>query len=338
MAIRVAISGFGRIGRLAFRELWGKKDYEIVAINDLFPISICSYLLKYDTEHHPFVGHTIEEEDGKYLVVDKEKIPFLCEANPESLPWRDMNVDVVVDCTGMGFKKYWSIGHINAGAKKVIVADPMDKYKLTIVYGVNHNALTKDDNIISSSSSATNCVALMAKALNDVYPIASGIVINVCGYTRDQMMVDAQHRKGDPRKSRAAVKNIVPNSTDVAGSIGFIIPELSGKLIASAQCIPTSNDSTAILIAVVKGTDITVDSVNAAIKERATDAFAYNDDPIVSSDILGSTYGSIFDATQTMVAKIDEDTYQVQVVAWYDKESGCVGQIARLIKHLEGLL
>ncbi len=337
MAVRVAINGFGRIGRLAFRQMWQAEGYEVVAINDLTSPDMLAYLLKYDTAHRPYAGHTVEAKEAS-IVVDGKEIQIYKEADANNLPWGELNIDVVLECTGFYTSKAKASAHLNAGAKKVVISAPAGNDLPTIVYNVNHKKLTKDDHIISAASCTTNCLAPMAKALNDAYPICSGIMTTVHAYTGDQMVLDGPHRKGDKRRARAAAANIVPNSTGAAKAIGLVIPELNGKLIGSAQRVPTITGSTTILVAVVKGKDITVDSINAAMKAQETESFGYNTDAIVSSDIIGSTYGSIFDATQTMVAKIDEDTYQVQVVSWYDNENSYTSQMVRTIKYFAELL
>jgi len=229
------------------------------------------------------------------------------------------------------------MAHINAGAKKVVISAPADKETKTIVFSVNENTLTADDQIISAASCTTNCLAPMAKALNDYAAIQSGIMTTVHAYTGDQMILDGPHRKGDLRRARAGAQNIVPNSTGAAKAIGLVIPELNGKLIGSAQRVPTCTGSTTILVAVVKGADVTKEGINAAMKAAASASFGYNEDAIVSSDVIGMRYGSLFDATQTMVAKIDEDTYQVQVVSWYDNENSYTSQMVRTIKYFAEL-
>ncbi|MBQ4011169.1 MAG: type I glyceraldehyde-3-phosphate dehydrogenase, partial [Erysipelotrichales bacterium] len=282
-------------------------------------------------------NHEVVAKEGA-IVVDGKEITIYKEADANNLPWGELGVDVVLECTGFYTSKAKAQAHIDAGAKKVVISAPAGNDLPTIVYNVNHKKLTKDDHIISAASCTTNCLAPMAKALNDAYPICSGIMTTVHAYTGDQMVLDGPHRKGDKRRARAAAANIVPNSTGAAKAIGLVIPELNGKLIGSAQRVPTITGSTTILVAVVKGKDITVDSINAAMKAQETESFGYNTDPIVSSDIIGSTYGSIFDATQTMVAKIDEDTYQVQVVSWYDNENSYTSQMVRTIKYFAELL
>ena len=347
MAVKVAINGFGRIGRLAFRQMFGAEGYEVVAINDLTSPKMLAHLLKYDTAQGSYLaqGHTVDykdsvlAEDGKTvavpgsITVDGKEITIYACPKAQDLPWGELGVDVVLECTGFYTSKDKSQAHIDAGAKKVVISAPAGKDLKTIVYNVNNEVLTADDKIISAASCTTNCLAPMAKALNDYAPIQSGIMTTVHAYTGDQMILDGPHRKGDLRRARAGAQNIVPNSTGAAKAIGLVIPELNGKLIGSAQRVPTCTGSTTILVAVVKGKDVTVEGINAAMKAASSASFGYNEDQIVSSDIIGITYGSLFDATQTMVAKIDDDTYQVQVVSWYDNENSYTSQMVRTIKY-----
>jgi len=328
MSVKVAINGFGRIGRLAFRQMFGAEGYEVVAINDLTSPKMLAHLLKYDTAQGKYaladtVSYTENlDADGKVcggsITVAGKEIKIYAEAKAANLPWGAIGVDVVLECTGFYTSKAKAAAHIEAGAKKVVISAPAGNDLPTIVFGVNENTLKAEDNIISAASCTTNCLAPMAKALNDYAPIQSGIMSTIHAYTGDQMILDGPHRKGDLRRARAGAANIVPNSTGAAKAIGLVIPELNGKLIGSAQRVPTPTGSTTILVAVVKGKDVTKEGINAAMKAAKSASFDYNEDEIVSSDIIGSTYGSIFDATQTMVAKIDDDTYQVQVVSWYD--------------------
>ena len=340
MSVKVAINGFGRIGRLAFRQMFGAEGYEGVAINDLTSPSMLAHLLKYDTAQGNYLamGHTVSANDEEgTITVDGKTLKIYAEKNAADCPWGELGVDVVLECTGFYCSKDKSMAHINAGAKKVVISAPAGKDLKTIVYSVNEKTLTKDDVIISAASCTTNCLAPMAKALNDYAPIQSGIMTTVHAYTGDQMILDGPHRKGDLRRARAGAQNIVPNSTGAAKAIGLVIPELNGKLIGSAQRVPTCTGSTTILVAVVKGQNVTKDSVNAAMQAQASASFGYNTDEIVSSDIIGISYGSLFDATQTMVAKIDEDTYQVQVVSWYDNENSYTSQMVRTIKYFAEL-
>ena len=339
---KVAINGFGRIGRLAFRQMFGAEGYDVVAINDLTAPEMLANLLKYDTAQGGYCGrigenlHTVEAGEN-YIVVDGKKITIYKEADANNLPWGELGVDVVLECTGFYTKKEKALAHINAGAKKVVISAPAGNDLPTIVYGVNENTLTPADNVISAASCTTNCLAPMANALNKYAPIQSGIMSTIHAYTGDQMILDGPHRKGDLRRARAGAANIVPNSTGAAKAIGLVIPELNGKLIGSAQRVPVPTGSTTILTAVVKGKDITKEGINAAMKAAQSQSFGYNEDPIVSSDVIGMRYGSLFDATQTMVAKIDEDTYQVQVVSWYDNENSYTSQMVRTIKYFAEL-
>ena len=338
--VKVAINGFGRIGRLAFRQMFGAKGYEIVAINDLTKPSMLAHLLKYDTAQGGYCGkvgenlHTVTaDDDAGTITVDGKVLKIYAEKDAKDCPWGELKVDVVLECTGFYCSKEKSQAHIDAGARKVVISAPAGNDLPTIVYNVNHTTLTKNDNIISAASCTTNCLAPMAKALNDAYPIQSGIMSTIHAYTGDQMILDGPHRKGDLRRARAGAANIVPNSTGAAKAIGLVIPELNGKLIGSAQRVPTPTGSTTMLFAVVKGKDITKESVNAAMKKAVTESFGYNEDQIVSSDIIGMRFGSLFDATQTMVSKIDDDTYQVEVVSWYDNENSYTSQMVRTIKY-----
>ncbi len=338
MAVKVAINGFGRIGRLAFRQMFVAEGYEVVAINDLTSPKMLAHLLKYDTAQGSFIGklgenlHTVDATEDS-IIVDGKEIKIYAEKDAVNCPWGKLDVDVVLECTGFYTSKEKAAAHITAGAKKVVISAPAGNDLPTIVYNVNHTTLTKEDNIISAASCTTNCLAPMAKALNDYAPVVSGIMTTVHAYTGDQMILDGPQRKGDLRRSRAGAMNIVPNSTGAAKAIGLVIPELNGKLIGSAQRVPTCTGSTTILVAVVKGKDITKESINEAMKKASTESFGYNTDEIVSSDVIGMKYGSLFDATQTMVSKIDDDTYQVQVVSWYDNENSYTSQMVRTIKY-----
>ena len=347
MAVKVAINGFGRIGRLAFRQMFGAEGYEVVAINDLTSPKMLAHLLKYDSAQGRYAladkvsyKETVDDAGkvvGGSICVDGKEITIYAKANAAELPWGELGVDVVLECTGFYTSKAKSQAHIDAGAKKVVISAPAGNDLPTIVYGVNEKTLKADDKIIAAASCTTNGLAPMAKALNEYAPIQSGIMTTVHAYTGDQMILDGPQRKGDLRRSRAGAINIVPNSTGAAKAIGLVIPELNGKLIGSAQRVPTPTGSTTILVAVVKGKDVSKEGINAAMKAAASASFGYNEDEIVSSDIIGSTYGSIFDATQTMVAKIDDDTYQVQVVSWYDNENSYTSQMVRTIKYFAEL-
>ena len=342
MAVKVAINGFGRIGRLAFRQMFGAEGYEVVAINDLTTPSMLAHLLKYDSSQGRYVAIgeedqvTADDEAGTITVKGKT-IKIYKEPDANNCPWGEIGVDVVLECSGFYTSKAKAQAHINAGAKKVVISAPAGNDLPTIVYNVNHETLTKDDKIISAASCTTNCLAPMAKALNDLAPIESGIMCTIHAYTGDQMILDGPQRKGDKRRSRAGACNIVPNSTGAAKAIGLVIPELNGKLIGSAQRVPTPTGSTTILTAVVKGADVTVEGINAAMKAAANESFGYNEDEIVSSDIVGMRFGSLFDATQTMVNKVADDLYEVQVVSWYDNENSYTSQMVRTIKYFAEL-
>ena len=336
MAVKVGINGFGRIGRLAFRQMFGTKGYEVVAINDLTDPKMLAHLLKYDSSQGRYDGHTVEAGEDS-ITVDGKKITIYKEPKAADLPWGKLSIDVVLECTGFYTSKEKAQAHIDAGAKKVVISAPAGSDLKTIVFGVNENTLTKDDQIVSAASCTTNCLAPMAKALNDLAPIQTGIMATIHAYTGDQMVLDGPHRKGDLRRARAAAVNIVPNSTGAAKAIGLVIPELNGKLIGAAQRVPVATGSTTILIAVVKGKDVTVESINAAMKADASESFGYNEDEIVSSDVIGIRYGSLFDSTQTMVAKVADDLYEVQVVSWYDNENSYTSQMVRTIKYLAEL-
>ena len=337
MAVKVAINGFGRIGRLAFRQMFGAEGYEVVAINDLTDPKMLAHLLKYDSSQGRYALADKVEAKEYSIVVDGKQITIYKEADASNLPWGDLDVDVVLECTGFYTSKAKAEAHIKAGAKKVVISAPAGNDLPTIVYSVNEKTLTADDKIISAASCTTNCLAPMAKALNDYAPIQSGIMSTIHAYTGDQMILDGPHRKGDLRRARAGAVNIVPNSTGAAKAIGLVIPELKGKLIGSAQRVPVPTGSTTILTAVVKGSDVTVDGINAAMKAAESDSFGYNEDQIVSSDIVGITYGSLFDSTQTMVSPIGDDLYQVQVVSWYDNENSYTSQMVRTIKYFAEL-
>ena len=344
MAVKVAINGFGRIGRLAFRQMFGAEGYEVVAINDLTKPSMLAHLLKYDTAQGGYAGvfgenkHTVSSDDeANTITVDGKTLKIYKESDANNCPWGELGVDVVLECTGFYTSKDKAQAHINAGAKKVVISAPAGNDLPTIVYNVNHTTLTADDKIISAASCTTNCLAPMAKALNDLAPIDSGIMVTIHAYTGDQMILDGPQRKGDLQRARAGAANIVPNSTGAAKAIGLVIPELNGKLIGSAQRVPTPTGSTTILTAVVKGKDVTVEGINAAMKAAANESFGYNEDQIVSSDIVGMRFGSLFDANQTMVSKMGDGNSLVQVVAWYDNENSYTSQMVRTIKYLAEL-
>ncbi len=336
MSVKVAINGFGRIGRLAFRQMFSAAGYEVVAINDLTDPKMLAHLLKYDSSQGRYDGHTVTAGEDS-ITVDGKEIKIYKNPNPAELPWGEIGVDVVLECTGFFTTKAKAQAHIDAGAKKVVISAPADKETKTVVFSVNENTLTPDDKIISAASCTTNCLAPMAYALNKYAPIQSGIMSTIHAYTGDQMVLDGPHRKGDLRRARAAAVNIVPNSTGAAKAIGLVIPELNGKLIGSAQRVPVPTGSTTILVSVVKGENITVESINAAMKAASSESFGYTEDEIVSSDIIGITYGSLFDATQTMVLPLGDGLYQVQTVAWYDNENSYTSQMVRTIKYFAEL-
>ena len=342
MAIKVAINGFGRIGRLAFRQMFGAEGYEIVAINDLTDPKMLANLLKYDTAQGGYCGrigeglHTVEVAENT-IVVDGKAITIYAEKDAVNLPWGELGVDVVLECTGFYTSKAKAEAHITAGAKKVVSSAPAGNDLPTIVFGVNEGTLTAEDTIISAASCTTNCLAPMANALNNYAEIQSGIMSTIHAYTGDQMILDGPHRKGDIRRARAGASNIVPNFTGAAKAIGLVIPALNGKLIGSAQRVPVITGSSTILTAVVKGAEVTKEGINAAMKAAANASYGYNEDAIVSSDVIGMTYGSLFDATQTMVSKVADDLYQVQVVSWYDNENSYTSQMVRTIKYFAEL-
>ena len=336
MAVKVAINGFGRIGRLAFRQMFGAEGYEVVAINDLTSPKMLAHLLKYDSSQGKYEkADTVSATDDS-IIVDGKEIKIYAEADASKCPWGELNVDVVLECTGFYTSKAKAQAHIDAGARKVVISAPAGNDLPTIVYNTNHNTLKAEDTIISAASCTTNCLAPMADALNKYAPIQSGIMLTIHAYTGDQMTLDGPQRKGDLRRSRAAAVNIVPNSTGAAKAIGLVIPELNGKLIGAAQRVPTPTGSTTILNAVV-AKKVTVDEVNAAMKAAATESFGYNTEQIVSSDIVGMRFGSLFDATQTMVNELPNGGCQVQVVSWYDNENSYTSQMVRTIKYFAEL-
>ena len=339
MAVKVAINGFGRIGRLAFRQMFDAEGYEVVAINDLTKPSMLAHLLKYDSSQgkYQYADQVSADDEAGTITVCGKTLKIYAMANVAELPWGELDVDVVLECTGFYVSKAKSQAHIDAGAKKVVISAPAGNDLPTIVYSVNENTLKAEDTIISAASCTTNCLAPMAKALNDYAPIQSGIMATIHAYTGDQMVLDGPHRKGDLRRARAAAVNIVPNSTGAAKAIGLVIPELNGKLIGSAQRVPVPTGLTTILTAVVKGANVTKDGINDAMKAAASESFGYTEEEIVSSDVVGMRFGSLFDATQTMVAPIADDLYEVQVVSWYDNENSYTSQMVRTIKYFAEL-
>ena len=337
--VKVAINGFGRIGRLAFRQMFGAEGYEVVAINDLTSPKMLAHLLKYDSAQGRYaLADTVSADDeAGTITVNGKTIRIYAEKDATNCPWGELGVDVVLECTGFYTSKAKSEAHLKAGAKKVVISAPAGNDLPTVVYSVNEKTLKATDTIISAASCTTNCLAPMANTLNKLAKIKKGYMTTIHAYTGDQMVLDGPHRKGDLRRARAAAQNIVPNTTGAAKAIGLVIPELNGKLIGSAQRVPVCTGSTTILVAVVKGKDVTVDGINEYMKKSETQSFGYNDEMIVSSDVIGMRYGSLFDATQTMVAKIDDDTYQVQVVSWYDNENSYTSQMVRTIKYFSEL-
>lgn len=334
MAVKVAINGFGRIGRLAFRQMFEAEGFEVVAINDPGDIKSLAHLLVYDSTQGRYNRQVAVADGG--ITVDGKFVAVYGERDAAQIPWGKHGVDCVLECTGMYTSREKAQKHLQAGAKKVVISAPAGKDLPTIVYNVNHKILKASDTIISAASCTTNCLAPMAAALNKLAPIESGIMCTVHAYTGDQNTLDAAHRKGDLRRARAAAINVVPASSGAAKAIGLVIPELDGKLIGAAQRIPTPTGSSTLLFAVVDG-KVTVDEINAAMKAAANESFGYNEDEIVSSDIIGMTQGSLFDATQTMVVPLGSDKTQVQVVSWYDNEAGYTNQMCRTIKYFATL-
>jgi len=336
MTVKVAINGFGRIGRLAFRQMFGAEGYDIVAINDLTDPKMLAHLLKYDSAQGRYALADKVSVNESSITVDGETIEIYKEADASKLPWGKLGVDVVLECTGFYTSKKASQAHIDAGAKRVVISAPAGNDLPTVVFSVNEDILTAEDTIISAASCTTNCLAPMANTLNNLAKIKSGIMSTIHAYTGDQMVLDGPHRKGDLRRARAAAVNIVPNSTGAAKAIGLVIPELNGKMVGSAQRVPVPTGSSTILVAVVEGT-VTVEQVNAAMKAVASESFGYTEEELVSSDIIGSDYGSLFDATQTLVLPLDNGTTQVQVVAWYDNENSYTSQMVRTIKYFDSI-
>ena len=332
---KIAINGFGRIGRLAFRQIFADETMEVVAINDLTDPEMLAHLLKYDSVQGKYQGHTVRW-DEKSITVDDKTIPVYAEADAAKLPWKELGVDIVLECTGFYTKKAKAQAHIDAGAKKVVISAPAGEDLKTIVYGTNHQTLTADDHIISAASCTTNCLAPMAKALNDYREVRTGFMTTIHAYTGDQMILDGPHRKGDLRRARAGAINIVPNSTGAAKAIGLVIPELDGKLIGSAQRVPVPSGSITILDATLKDeTDtVSVEGINEAMKAASNESFGYTEEELVSSDIIGMEYGSLFDATQTLAQRCGTNIYEVRVVAWYDNENSYVSQMVRTMRYM----
>ena len=336
---KIAINGFGRIGRLAFRQLFADDTFEIAAINDLTEPRMLAHLLKYDSVQGSYAGHTVTSDDSS-ITVDGKRIKLLSEKDPSALPWKDMGIDIVLECTGFFASKEKASAHVKAGAKKVVISAPAGSDLPTIVYGTNHHILTENDDVISTASCTTNCLAPMAKVLNEYRELRTGFMTTIHAYTGDQMILDGPHRKGDLRRARAGAINIVPNSTGAAKAIGLVIPELAGKLIGSAQRVPVPSGSITILDATLKDETETVsaEGINAAMKAAANEAFGYTEEELVSSDIIGMEYGSLFDATQTLAERCGTKIYEVRVVAWYDNENSYVSQMVRTVKYLRKFL
>lgn len=335
---KIAINGFGRIGRLAFRKIFEEGELEIVAINDLTNPKMLAHLLKYDSVQGAFGGHRIENKDSS-IIVDGNEIPVYSESDASKLPWEKLEVDIVLECTGFYTSKAKSQAHIDAGAKKVLISAPAGDDLPTIVFNVNHNMLTSDDKIVSAASCTTNCLAPMAKALNEYRELRTGFMTTIHAYTGDQMLLDGPHRKGDLRRARAGAINIVPTSSGAASAIGLVIPELDGKLIGSAQRVPVPSGSLTILDATLKDeTDtVSVEGINEAMKSAANESFGYNEEEIVSSDVIGMSYGSLFDATETLAQKCGTHIYEARIVAWYDNEMSYVSQMVRTLKYMVAL-
>lgn len=338
MKKRLAINGFGRIGRLAFRKILEEGKLEIVAINDLTNPKMLAHLLKYDSVQGAFSGHEIDYTESS-IIVDNKEIPVYSESDASKLPWKELDIDVVLECTGFYTSKSKSQAHIDAGAKKVLISAPAGNDLPTIVFNVNHDKLTADDKIVSAASCTTNCLAPMAKVLNDYRELRTGFMTTIHAYTGDQMLLDGPHRKGDLRRARAGAINIVPTSSGAASAIGLVIPELDGKLIGSAQRVPVPSGSITILDATLKDeTDtVSVEGINEAMKKAANESFGYNEEEIVSSDVIGMSYGSLFDATETLAQKCGTHIYEVRIVAWYDNEMSYVSQMVRTLKYMVAL-
>lgn len=333
MTVKVAINGFGRIGRLAFRRIQDVQDIEVVAINDLTNVDMLANLLKYDTTQGRF-DREVRIEDNQ-IIVDDHKIQILAEPKPENLPWKKLGIDIVLECTGFFTSKEKASSHLKAGAKKVLISAFAGNNVPTIVYNTNQDILTPDDKIVSGASCTTNSLAPMAKVLNDNFGIVEGLMTTIHAYTGDQMTLDGPHRKNDFRRARAAAENITPTTTGAARAIGQVIPELEGKLDGVSQRVPVKAGSLTELYTVLDK-NVTVEEINAAMQNAENESFGYNTDPIVSSDIIGITYGSLFDATQTHVMDVN-GRQLVKTVAWYDNEMSYTSQLVRTLKYLANL-
>lgn len=336
--IRLAINGFGRIGRLAFRKAMELENFEVVAINDLASPSMLAYLLKYDSVQGAYLGHQVDSTENS-LVVDGKEITIYKEPDASNLPWKELDIDLVLECTGFYTSQAKAQAHLDAGAGKVLISAPAGNDMKTIVYGVNHETLTAEDRIVSGASCTTNCLAPMAKALNDYREVRTGFMTTIHAYTGNQKILDAPDKGDKFRRSRAAAINIVPTTTGAAQAIGNVIPELAGKLIGSAQRVPVATGSITILDATLKDpTDsVTVEGINAAMKAEQNESFGYNEDEIVSTDVIGMSYGSLFDATQTLAQRCGTNIYEVRVVSWYDNEMSYVSQLIRTMTYMASL-
>jgi glyceraldehyde 3-phosphate dehydrogenase len=332
--VKVAINGFGRIGRLAYRQIYNMDGIEVVAINDLTKPNVLAHLLKYDTAQGRF-GQEVKHTDNSIIVNGKE-VKIYAQKDPSQIPWGSHGVDVVLECTGFFTDKEKAEAHITAGAKRVVISAPATGDMKTVVFNVNHSILDGSETVISCASCTTNCLAPMAKVLNDTFGIVTGVMTTVHAYTNDQNTLDAPHAKGDLRRARAAAENIVPNSTGAAKAIGLVLPELKGKLDGSAQRVPTVTGSLTELVTVLNK-KASVEEINAAMKAAANESYGYNEDEIVSSDIIGTSFGSLFDATQTKVMTAG-DTQLVKTVSWYDNEMSYVSQLVRTVKYFAGLI
>ena len=332
--VKVAINGFGRIGRLVYRQIYNMQGIDVVAINDLTSPAVLAHLLKYDSAQGRF-GQDVKSTENS-IVVNGVDVKIYAQKDPAQIPWAQHDVDVVIECTGFFTDKDKAAAHITAGAKKVVISAPATGDLKTIVFNVNHAILDGSETIISCASCTTNCLAPMAKTLNDNFGIASGIMSTIHAYTNDQNTLDAPHPKGDLRRARAAAANIVPNSTGAAKAIGLVLPELKGKLDGGAQRVPVITGSVTELYSILNKT-VTAGEVNAAMKAASNESFGYNEDEIVSSDVIGITFGSLFDATQTKV-QIVGDKQLVKTVSWYDNEMSYVSQLVRTVHHFAGLI
>lgn len=329
MSVKIAINGFGRIGRLAFRQMFDSEGFEIIAINDLTSTKMLKHLLKYDSSQGIYEKNVDYTEDS--LIVDGKEIKVYSEQDPKKLPWNDLDIDVVLECTGFFASKSKSMAHIEAGAKKVVISAPAGEDLPTIVFGVNEKILKNTDKVISAASCTTNCLALLVNPLNNLTKIKKGFMTTIHAYTNDQNTLDAPHKKGDLRRARTAANNITPTSTGAAKAIGLVIPNLAGKLDGISQRVPVSAGSLTELVVIVEG-KISKDEINLVMKKNLTESFGYTNEQIVSSDIIGMKYGSLYDETQTKVMDIDGDTL-VKVASWYDNENSYVSQMVRTIKY-----